>query len=177
MERGTLSVIRQTSQGPCCNLQRRENGRHTSEYIPADQVAVVEANLARRPLARIVTDGIEFARSVAASSGLTVEGFGVESDQFQELLADEFVRQTQAAGFMLPLYKMLTGGVNKQVRIRRLSSYITRKQIRFRNTPGTRLLVRQLQEFPTADHDDGPDSLEYALRLAIRLWNGKQGKR
>lgn len=137
----------------------------------------VEANLARRPLARIVTDGIEFARSVAASSGLTVEGFGVESDQFQELLADEFVRQTQAAGFMLPLYKMLTGGVNKQVRIRRLSSYITRKQIRFRNTPGTRLLVRQLQEFPTADHDDGPDSLEYALRLAIRLWNGKQGKR
>lgn len=47
MERGTLSVIRQTSQGPCCNLQRRENGRHTSEYIPADQVAVVEANLAR----------------------------------------------------------------------------------------------------------------------------------
>lgn len=47
MERGTLSVIRQTSRGPCCNLQRRENGRHTSEYIPADQVALVEANLAR----------------------------------------------------------------------------------------------------------------------------------
>lgn len=47
MERGTLSVIRQTSRGPCCNLQRRENGRHISEYIPAEQVPLVEANLAR----------------------------------------------------------------------------------------------------------------------------------
>ena len=47
MERGTLSVLRQTPHGPCCNLQRRENGRHLSEYIPADQVPLVEANLAK----------------------------------------------------------------------------------------------------------------------------------
>lgn len=47
MERGTLSVIRQSPNGPCCNFQRWEAGRHRSEYIPADQVAVVEANLAR----------------------------------------------------------------------------------------------------------------------------------
>ena len=47
MERGTLSVLRQTAHGPCCNLQRRENGRHVSEYIPADQVPLVEANLAK----------------------------------------------------------------------------------------------------------------------------------
>ncbi len=46
MERGTLSVLRQTPHGPCCNLQRRENGRHLSEYIPAEQVPLVEANLA-----------------------------------------------------------------------------------------------------------------------------------
>lgn len=47
MERGTLSVIRHSSRGPCCNLQRRESGRHTSEYIPAEEVPLVEANLAR----------------------------------------------------------------------------------------------------------------------------------
>ena len=45
MERGSLSVIRQTSHGPCCNFQRWENGRHRSEYIPADQVALVQENL------------------------------------------------------------------------------------------------------------------------------------
>ncbi len=134
----------------------------------------VEADLARRPTPRIVADGIEFARRVQAETGLTLDGFGCESDQFQELLADEFVRQTKAAGFMLPIYKMLTGGVKKETRIRRLSADVTRKNIRFRATPGTRLLVRQLQEFPVADHDDGPDGLEYARRLAVLLWNGKR---
>lgn len=45
MERGTLSIIRQTSNGPCCNFQRWEDGHHRSEYIPAAQVPEVEANL------------------------------------------------------------------------------------------------------------------------------------
>lgn len=136
----------------------------------------VEADLARRPTPRIVTDGIEFARRIQEETGLVLDGFGCESDQFQELLADEFVRQTKAAGFTMPVYKMLTGGVSKEVRIRRLSADVTRKNFRFRATPGTRLLVRQLQDFPVADHDDGPDGLEYARRLAVHLWNGRRPK-
>jgi len=47
MERGTLSVIRQTGHGPCCNFQRWEDGHQRSEYIPAEQVPAVEANLRR----------------------------------------------------------------------------------------------------------------------------------
>jgi hypothetical protein len=47
MERGTLSVIRETPNGPTCNFQRWDGARHRSEYIRADQVPVVEANLAR----------------------------------------------------------------------------------------------------------------------------------
>ncbi len=31
------------------------------------------------------------------------------------------------------------------------------------------LLLHQLQEFPVADHDDGPDALELALRLAREM--------
>ena len=38
---------------------------------------------------------------------------------------------------------------------------------------GTRLLVEQLQEFPIGDHDDGPDALEMALRLAADLLYGR----
>jgi hypothetical protein len=133
-----------------------------------------EADLARRPTPRIVADGIEFARRVQEETGLPLEGFGCESDQFQELLADLFVQQSRAAGFALPIYKMLTGGVAKEVRIRRLSADVNARNFRFRATPGTRLLVRQLQDFPVADHDDGPDALEYARRLAVKLWNGRR---
>jgi predicted phage terminase large subunit-like protein len=61
----------------------------------------------------------------------------------------------------------LNNQVNKQVRIRRLTQYLGQKQIRFKaNSPGARLLVNQLREFPLGDHDDGPDALEMAIRLA-----------
>jgi len=47
MERGTLSILRQTTKGPCCNFQKWDGSSHRSEYIPADQVPFVEANIAR----------------------------------------------------------------------------------------------------------------------------------
>jgi hypothetical protein len=45
MEKGTLSTIRQTSEGPSCNFQRWENGRNVSEYVAAEQVPQVRENL------------------------------------------------------------------------------------------------------------------------------------
>lgn len=143
----------------------------------------VEADLARRNTTRIVADGVEFCRRVAAETGTVLSGFGCEADQFQELLADEFTRSTKAAGFALPVWKMTTGNVPKDTRIRRLTPHITaaaargKEQFRFRATPGTRLLVRQLEDFPLGDHDDGPDALEYARRLAVFLWNGRHAGR
>ena len=69
-------------------------------------------------------------------------------------------------GLPLPLYK-IDNQVNKEVRIRRLTPWLARKDIRFKgDSPGARLLVEQLRDFPNADHDDGPDALEMALRLA-----------
>jgi len=134
----------------------------------------VEADLARRPTTQIVADGCRLFARFAAETGGPLDGFGCEADQFQELLADQFVTATRAVP--VPLYKMLTGGVPKEVRIRRLTPYLSQGLFRWRDTPGTRLLVQQLQTFPVGDHDDGPDALEYALRLAIRLWNGKRGR-
>ena len=133
----------------------------------------VEADLARRDVTRIVSEGIDFCERIQTETDATLDGFGCESDQFQELLANEFIRVTKARGIMLPIYKITTGGVNKEVRIRRLTPHLTSKNIRFRATPGTRLLVRQLEQFPLADHDDGPDALEMARRLAIQLQHKK----
>jgi hypothetical protein len=43
-------------------------------------------------------------------------------------------------------------------------------RLRFKSdSPSTRLLVQQLQEFPVGDHDDGPDAAEMAIRLAAEL--------
>jgi hypothetical protein len=46
LERGTVSVIRQGPSGPYYNHQCYENGRNVSRYVPADQVAELQAALA-----------------------------------------------------------------------------------------------------------------------------------
>ena len=68
----------------------------------------------------------------------------------------------------------LDNRTNKLVRIRRLGPYLASHRLRFKSgSPGTRLLVEQLQEFPISDHDDGPDALEMAIRLAAQTLHGR----
>jgi predicted phage terminase large subunit-like protein len=90
----------------------------------------------------------------------------VEVNQFQQLLADELRHVSTQRGLLLPLYT-LDNRVNKQVRIRRLTPYLMQGRLRFKgDSPGARLLVEQLRDFPHGDHDDGPDALEMAVRMA-----------
>jgi len=124
----------------------------------------VDADLARRPIAQMVADAAEWC------ARWRVQAFGVEANQFQELLAEpleaEF-RRHGLVGFSPWLIRNLT---NKLVRIRRLGPLLARRTLRFRQgSAGARLLVEQLRTFPIGDHDDGPDALEMAVRLAGEL--------
>lgn len=98
-----------------------------------------------------------------------VDAVGLEANAFQDLLAPEFDRQCETLRVPpLPIH-LIHNTRNKQLRIARLGPYLARCRFRFRNTPGTRLLVEQLQEFPLAEHDDGPDAAELALRLLLNV--------
>ncbi|MGD0538985.1 MAG: DUF6788 family protein [Verrucomicrobiota bacterium] len=46
LDRGTVSVIRQGPSGPYYNHQCYEQGRNVSRYVPAEQVAELQAALA-----------------------------------------------------------------------------------------------------------------------------------
>lgn len=128
----------------------------------------LEADLARRPTPQIVADGVEIYRKFRP------DVFGIEANQFQELLhgqfETEFRRQGVLGGRPLPLENR----ANKQVRIRRLGPYLAGKRLQFKSdSPSTRLLVEQLKDFPAGDHDDGPDAAEMAIRLAAGLLQGR----
>jgi predicted phage terminase large subunit-like protein len=133
----------------------------------SDGMLWCEADLGRRTAEEIVEQAIEWQRVFLA------DAFAVEANVFQELLASQIARESQRRGIMAPVVPVVNT-VNKLVRIRRLGPYLARGAIRFRNTPGTRLLVNQLREFPVGDFVDGPDALELALRVAIDTWNGRQ---
>jgi hypothetical protein len=42
MERGKLSIIKESPSGPCYKLQAREKGRNHTRYVPRDQVPAVQ---------------------------------------------------------------------------------------------------------------------------------------
>jgi predicted phage terminase large subunit-like protein len=67
--------------------------------------------------------------------------------------------------------------ISKVVRIRRLTQYLSAGRLKFKaGSRGARMLVEQLRDFPNGDHDDGPDALEMAIRLAIQLLSTPQGQ-
>jgi predicted phage terminase large subunit-like protein len=131
--------------------------------IDRNGTAFVEADLARRPTPQIVADGVEHCRRFRADM------LGIETNQFQELLADGFAAEFSRHGlFNIPI-ETLENTTNKLVRIRRLGPLLSQGRLRFKShSRGTQLLFDQLREFPLADHDDGPDALEMAIRLADR---------
>lgn len=95
----------------------------------------------------------------------------MEVNQFQQLLAGEMLERSAKRSVPMPLFE-INNQVNKLVRIRRLTPYLAQDRLRFKgDSNGARLLVEQLRDFPNADHDDGPDALEMAIRLAGQLLN------
>ena len=132
-------------------------------------VLYVEADMARRPTPQMVAEGVElFCR-------FRPDVFGIEANQFQDLLAGEFEAEFRRQGVLAARPWPVENRVNKQVRIRRLGPYLSSRRLRFKsNSPGTRLLVEQLEQFPVGDHDDGPDAAEMAIRLAGELLEGRR---
>jgi predicted phage terminase large subunit-like protein len=121
----------------------------------------VEADLARRPMPQIVADGVELWRRFRP------DVFGVEAVQFQELLWGELAAEFTRQGLHGPRLAAIENYASKLVRIRRLGPLLSAGRLRFlAGSASTRLLVDQLRDFPTGDHDDGPDALEMAVRLA-----------
>lgn len=134
-------------------------------------VIYVEADLARRPTPQIVADGVEWARRFQP------DVFGVEANQFQDLLAVQFEMELRRANACGARPTPIDNRTNKLVRIRRLGPYLATGRLRFKDhSPGTRLLVEQLEEFPIGDHDDGPDALEMAIRLAAAALQGRTAR-
>ena len=127
-------------------------------------VLYLEADLARRSTPQIVADGVALYRRFRP------DAFGIEANQFQELLGEEFQAEFERQGLLGVRPWLIANRVNKQVRIRRLGPHLAARRLRFKtDSPSTRLLVDQLKEFPLADHDDGPDAAEMAIRLAAEM--------
>jgi len=136
----------------------------------AQRLLWVAAHIERIPLNRIT------GKLLGWCNEWQPDAVGIESVQFQELLCHNLERES-AGGFgqQYNPIPMETGGLKKEFRIRRLNPYIADRKIRVLDDEGNhgRRLIDQLMDFPVGEHDDGPDALEMAERLAGEVCRGR----
>lgn len=137
--------------------------------LSSDGTFYVDCNMARRDSSRIIED------AMILNKHFEPQVFGVESNAFQEILAKDIYRVAKERKVGLPLEEIVNT-TNKEVRIKStLTSHLSQGNIRFKKgSSGARMLVEQLKAFPSRGvHDDGPDALEMAVRLAYQWVHSK----
>lgn len=99
------------------------------------------------------------------------EALAVESQQFQEWFADKLTEELQKRGY--PAHtrlKQVKQKMRKELRIEALEPEINAGRIRFKREQ--QLLLEMLELFPNHNHDDGPDALADAYKLAKETASG-----
>jgi len=87
---------------------------------------------------------------------------GVEENQFQEYFKDNFSKAIQEQRVNV-LVRGIRQNADKILRIQSLQPDVKNGILKFRRDQ--QKLIEQLVNFPSADHDDGPDALEGAMTL------------
>jgi len=118
---------------------------------------VIAADIARRRPDQTIEKIIEYCRIYP------IAGFAFEKNQFQEIMLDNLTRRAQTAGVHFNK-RPINSQTNKQARIEGLETLVTQGQIVFSHRH--QILLEQLRQFPLGKHDDGPDALEMAIKVA-----------
>ena len=131
---------------------------------------VFHADLSRSPQSKTIDKIIEL------HSFFNYKSFGIEANSLGKAKSDTnycnfelVLRERQANANVTVPYKLVWHTAPKQARIQGIESYYTNGQLRFLDTWNQDYpkLIEQLNQFPLAAHDDGPDALAGAVSLLL----------
>lgn len=124
---------------------------------------VMDADIERRVPSLIIDAVLGKAVWLQKNFGKRYRLFGVEVNQFQSFLKDQLAAVSAQRHIYLPI-REVTQVADKVMRIQTLQPDIENKYLKF--SRDQKRLLEQLQYFPMAAHDDGPDALEGCRTLA-----------
>jgi hypothetical protein len=81
MERGKLSVIKESSAGPFYKIQAREGGKNLTRYVPREQVAAVQEAIQGYQRFESLTE--QYAQHVIAQTRQTIAAASKKKRQIQ----------------------------------------------------------------------------------------------
>lgn len=154
------------------SLGKKSKGRDPSAILIggfdrlSGRMDLVEASIRRRLPDIIIDDTITLQREYR------VLLWFVESVQFQEFLRTTLMTTAAKAGVGISAVPVVPTG-DKDLRIERLQPPIKAGLIRFSQAHTT--LLDQLQQWPNADHDDGPDCLDMLWQHTLIYAGGGAG--
>lgn len=132
----------------------------------AGRMDVVEASVRKRLPDIIISDTIALQREYHCLLWF------VESVQFQEFLRTELMQVAARQGVGISAVPITPTG-DKNLRIERLQPPVAAGLIRFSAAHQT--LIDQLQQWPNAAHDDGPDALDMLWQNTLRYAGSGSG--
>ncbi|MCX2697063.1 phage terminase large subunit [Ochrobactrum chromiisoli] len=127
---------------------------------------ILEASIRRRLPDIIISDIITFQKQYRCLLWF------VEAVQFQEFLRTTLMTTAAKQGVGISAIPIIPNA-DKDLRIERLQPPTAAGLIRLNQTQQT--LIDQLQQWPDADHDDGPDCLDMLWQNALHYSGGNQG--
>ncbi len=154
------------------SLGKNSKGRDPSAILIGgfDRVTgrmdLIEASIRRRLPDTIISDAIAFQRQYRCLLWF------VEAIQFQEFLRTTLMTTAAKLGVAISAVPV-TPHSDKDLRIERLQPPISAGLIRLH--PSQQTLIDQLQQWPNADHDDGPDCLDMLWQNALFYAGGRTG--
>ncbi|WP_069997829.1 phage terminase large subunit [Cellulosilyticum sp. I15G10I2] len=130
----------------------------------------VEASVEKRKPDIIIEDIIEMNKRLKRDYGKGFTKLGVETVQFQQFFKDVLAKVSAERGEYLPIEEIYNT-VNKIMRIESLQPIVKNKYFKFNLRHKT--LIEQMKVFPMGRNDDAPDTLEMAIRLALKTGSSK----
>lgn len=137
-----------------------------AKHLKTGYMYVFEASIEKRKPDVIIEDTIESQRRLLRDTGRGYSQIGVETIQFQYFFKDQMAKESAKQNVYLPIEEVYSTS-DKKLRIQSLQPYIKNGYIKF--SPKHKTLLRQLKNYPMDAHDDGPDCLEMAVKLAEKF--------
>ncbi|MCW5711276.1 phage terminase large subunit [Shinella sp.] len=154
------------------SLGKRSKGRDPSAILiggwdrMTGKMDVLEASIRRRLPDLIISDIIALQREYRCLLWF------VEAVQFQEFLRTSLMAEAAKQGVGISAVPIIPHA-DKMLRIERLQPPVAGGLIRLNPTQST--LIDQLQQWPDADHDDGPDCLDMLWQNTLLYGGGRAG--
>lgn len=137
-------------------------------------VYYVDADLRREGVVPMCERAVNGCRAFHVATGRPIDSLVIEDNATMGLLPSQLAQACAKLQYAAN-WSCRASTANKNQRIMAwVGPPLSRRQLRFRRTPGARMLVGQCQSFPSAEFDDGPDALASGLKRLTELMGGGQ---